>query len=61
MLVQDEILIVGLINEKNVQGKIFLSQIRYICFDLLQVGNMYTTLLQHLRDKKLVKPGVDLN
>ena len=49
MLIQDEILIIGLINEKTIEGSIPLHQIRSICYDYLQVGNMYTTLLEHLK------------
>ena len=60
MLVQDEILIIGLINEYNIEGRVMLKEIRSICYDYLQVGNMYSTLLEMFRSKGLVKRGDNL-
>ena len=55
MLVSDEILIIGLIDEYSIDGIIMLKEIKTICYDYLQVGNMYSTLLEMFRQKGLVK------
>ena len=48
-------MIIGLINEYNIEGKVMLKEIRSICYDLLQVGNMYTTLFDMFKDRGIVK------
>ena len=61
MLVSDEILIIGLIDEYSIDGIIMLKEIKAICYDYLQVGNMYSTLLDMFRQKGLVKKNDNLD
>ena len=50
----DELLIVGFINENKLSGKILLKDVKQVFYELIQVGPMYTTFLGFLRKEELI-------
>ena len=44
----DELVIIGLINEDKVEGEINLKELRSVFFDLIQVGPMFQTFINQL-------------
>ena len=48
----DELLIIGIINEDTIEGNIPLKEVRSVFFDLIQVGPMFRTFIQKLEEKR---------
>ena len=42
----DELLIIGIINEDSIDGNISLKEVRAIFYDLIQVGPMFRTFVE---------------
>ena len=43
ILKDDELVIIGLINENKVEGQVSLKYVKSVFYDLIQVGPMYST------------------
>ena len=44
----DELVVIGLINEDKVEGDINLKELRSVFYDLIQVGPMFRTFISQL-------------
>ena len=42
---EDELMIIGLINEDSIEGEVKLKEVSMVFFDLIQVGPMFTIFL----------------
>ena len=51
----DELLIIGLINEEKIEGQVALKDVRFVFYDLIQVGPMFRTFIEQLeKDKDII-------
>ena len=48
----DELLIIGIINEDTIEGSIPLKEVRSVFYDLIQVGPMFRTFLEKIEEEK---------
>ena len=61
---EDELMILGLLNEDKIEGKIGLPELHTVFHDLLQVGPMFRTFCDHLEklelvDEKITEKNID--
>lgn len=61
ILKDDELVIIGLINENKIKENIELKEVRIVFQDLVQVGPMYRTFLQQLEQEGLIEKGQKMN
>jgi len=61
ILKDDELVIIGLINEDKIEGRIALKEVKSVFYDLIQVGPMYRTFAAQLENEKKIAKGVDIN
>ena len=52
ILKDDELVIIGLIEEKTIEGHISLKEVRSVFFDLVQVGPMFRTFVAQLEEER---------
>ena len=48
----DELLIIGLINEEKIEGNVLLKDVKFVFFDLIQVSPMFKTFTDILEKQK---------
>lgn len=60
ILKDDELMIIGLINENKVAGHITLKEVKYVFYDIIQVGPMFNTFLEFLEKQGTVEPNCSL-
>ena len=58
-LKEDELLIIGLIDETTIEGRVSLKEVRSVYFDLLQIGPMFRTFLSELEAQKNLRVPED--
>lgn len=61
ILKDDELVIIGLINENKIEGNVQLKEVKSVFYDLIQVGPMFRTFKQQLETMKLISPGQDID
>ena len=54
ILKDDELLIIGIIKEQKIEGKIALKDVRSVFYDLIQVGPMYKTFQEQLETQEII-------
>lgn len=57
----DELLVVGLINESKLSGKILLKDVKQVFYEIIQVGPMYTTFIECLVKEELLDQPSNLD
>ena len=55
---EDELMILGLLNEDKIEGKIALTELHTVFHDLLQVGPMFRTFCEQLLKNNLIDEEV---
>ena len=54
---QDELKLIGVIHERDVDGRITTKELKKIFFEALQLGPMYQPLLEILKKQEKIDPS----
>lgn len=57
ILKDDELMIIGLINEDKIGGNVQIKEVKSVFYDLIQVGPMYRTFVQQLEKNEVIGKG----